>query len=358
MSAIPNSALISAFPLDSSFGDFSRRMWATGFFDSHVMFKKNSKDSEAGYARVVKARYLPNTVAAFISLYAPSVWSRELARYSFVHHDTPYFLHLARYTKLTTGTVHDLLHLGPLKLGEVSLGLRQYLSRTLRAVRQLAGIAVVSRTTDGLLKSIFPGLETTVIHHWTGPEFRLRDPTEARMTLGLPKDKPIVLSVSSDMQRKNIEILPKILEGLSRDYLLVRLGPTQSIESKFPTGRLIGIQQARRELYPIYFNAADVLVMPSRDEGFGQPIMEAINSGTPVVASDIPIFHEVLGENYPYFVHPDDVAGWIQSIMDATSKRPRELVTPNLFRSFEGYYRPERARQEYERLFRQVGAIR
>jgi alpha-1,3-rhamnosyl/mannosyltransferase len=44
------------------------------------------------------------------------------------------------------------------------------------------------------------------------------------------------------------------------------------------------------------YRAADVLVHPSRIEGFGLTIVEAMLAGTPVVASDIPVFREVAGE--------------------------------------------------------------
>ncbi len=40
---------------------------------------------------------------------------------------------------------------------------------------------------------------------------------------------------------------------------------------------------------------ADVFVFPSFAEGFGMPVLEAQAAGTPVVASDIPVFKEILG---------------------------------------------------------------
>jgi glycosyltransferase involved in cell wall biosynthesis len=44
------------------------------------------------------------------------------------------------------------------------------------------------------------------------------------------------------------------------------------------------------------YAASDVLFFPSRAEGFGSPMVESLSSGLPVVASDIPITREVLGD--------------------------------------------------------------
>ena len=45
---------------------------------------------------------------------------------------------------------------------------------------------------------------------------------------------------------------------------------------------------------------ATALVTASRDEGFGIPLVEAMGLGTPVVASDIPVFREVGGDAVRY----------------------------------------------------------
>ena len=52
---------------------------------------------------------------------------------------------------------------------------------------------------------------------------------------------------------------------------------------------------------PDFYKAADVIAFPSLLEGFGLPLAEAMAAGTPVVASDIPIFREVGGDSYVRF---------------------------------------------------------
>lgn len=61
------------------------------------------------------------------------------------------------------------------------------------------------------------------------------------------------------------------------------------------------------ELSNLYKNA-EALVFPSRMEGFGLPALEALSYGCPVIASDIPVFHEILGDVPKYFDPNDENA--------------------------------------------------
>jgi glycosyltransferase involved in cell wall biosynthesis len=61
---------------------------------------------------------------------------------------------------------------------------------------------------------------------------------------------------------------------------------------------------------PALISAAAVLAMPSKYEGFGLPILEAMACGTPVVASNAASLPEVGGDAALYAWH-DDVRSWI-----------------------------------------------
>jgi len=52
---------------------------------------------------------------------------------------------------------------------------------------------------------------------------------------------------------------------------------------------------SRRRVYEV-FRRSDIFAMPSHAEGFCVAAVEAMAAGLPVVASDIPVFHEVIGE--------------------------------------------------------------
>jgi glycosyltransferase involved in cell wall biosynthesis len=55
------------------------------------------------------------------------------------------------------------------------------------------------------------------------------------------------------------------------------------------------------------------LLFPSFVEGYGLPLVEALAAGTPVIASDLPVFRELAGD-VPDFLHPIDGLGWLRLI--------------------------------------------
>ncbi len=60
---------------------------------------------------------------------------------------------------------------------------------------------------------------------------------------------------------------------------------------------------------------ARALLFPTLVEGFGLPLIEALAAGAPVIASDLPVFHEI-GRELPDFIDPLDGPAWYNAIVD------------------------------------------
>lgn len=65
---------------------------------------------------------------------------------------------------------------------------------------------------------------------------------------------------------------------------------------------------------------ARALLMPSLAEGFGLPPAEALALGTPVIANDLPVYREVLGNN-PVYVPVGERYSWAQQVIDIARTR-------------------------------------
>lgn len=60
---------------------------------------------------------------------------------------------------------------------------------------------------------------------------------------------------------------------------------------------------------------AKALLFPSHVEGYGIPLVEALALGTPVIASNLDVFHEIAGD-IPEYLNPDDVPSWCALVED------------------------------------------
>jgi glycosyltransferase involved in cell wall biosynthesis len=108
------------------------------------------------------------------------------------------------------------------------------------------------------------------------------------------KDK-YFLYVGNAYPHKNVELLLRAADSAEvrvvfvgkEDFFYKRLG----IQPKTVTDA---------ELSELYINAR-ALIFPSLMEGFGLPALEALANNCPVIVSDIPVFHEILGNSATYF---------------------------------------------------------
>jgi len=107
--------------------------------------------------------------------------------------------------------------------------------------------------------------------------------------------EPFLLYPANRWPHKNHATLFRAMERLP-DYRLVLTGYDGPVPDGVESLGRVGVD----ELVDLYRRAA-ALVFPSRYEGFGQPVLEALACACPVACSDLPPLREVAGEAAMYF---------------------------------------------------------
>lgn len=64
-----------------------------------------------------------------------------------------------------------------------------------------------------------------------------------------------------------------------------------------------------------HLRSATALLFPSKAEGYGLPLIEALEVGLPSIVSDLPVFHEI-GGDIPLYLEPTDATAWEKAILD------------------------------------------
>jgi glycosyltransferase involved in cell wall biosynthesis len=139
----------------------------------------------------------------------------------------------------------------------------------------------------------------------------------------LPDGRPYVLHVGAHDMRKNVKTLVAAWQA-AFPTADVALAFTRKPEL-LPPGAVVIDAPSDEDLARFYRGAMFVAV-PSLDEGFGLPLLEAMACGTPVVATRVAALPEVGGDVPAWINDPDDVDEWAFTFRRLT-RSPEELAT-------------------------------
>jgi len=129
---------------------------------------------------------------------------------------------------------------------------------------------------------------------------------EVRRRVGLPER--YILYVGTIDPRKDLRRLRAAYEllppDLTDDSALVFVGRTnrgaerlaRELRRAGPRGHIIGLDYVPREMLPAIYSGASIFVYPSRYEGFGLPVLEAMSCGAPVIVSSADALAELVDD--------------------------------------------------------------
>lgn len=261
----------------------------------------------------------------------------------------------------TVVTIHDLIF-KHFKRGYKAADRQIYDFKFRRAAEQATRIIAVSEATRRDIISSYGIAPDKIDVVYQGCDASFMTPVTdekiaaVRDKYGLPER--YVVSVGTIEPRKNQMLTLKALTRLPEDVMAVVVGRqtsymadlTRYVRDNRLADRVIFIHDAPfAELPPLYAGAR-VAAYTSRMEGFGIPVIEAINCGTPVVACTGTCLEEAGGPGAIY-VHPDDaeeMADAVSRLLDDSSLRSRMVEAG---REYVARFTPDRFTSDLLRVY-------
>ena len=127
----------------------------------------------------------------------------------------------------------------------------------------------------------------------------------------IAREQPYVLFVGTAERRKGIGTLVRAIARMQRDepnlrlFVAGALGDGLTPEEASAVNALGFVDDTT---LAAFFRGADVFAFPSRYEGFGLPVLEAMAYGVPVITTNVSAIPEVAGEAALYVPPDDDIA--------------------------------------------------
>lgn len=320
------AALLDELPLDWYRNRQKHQVWSLNWFPGALAGEINRVKSDLVHLHWIGNGFVP--IQAFKKIHSPIVWTM---------HDMWAFTGGCHYAGDCTRYEHECgacPQLGSHRELDIS---RWTLRRKKRQWRKpdITLVAPSKWLADAARSSmLFENARIEVIHNGLDIErFRPHDPVMARDLLGLPQDKKLILFGALQSlidRRKGVKLLQAAIHQNSEQWKgkaeLVVFGaskPEKALDFGLPV-HYMGHLHDDLSLAVLY-SAADVMIVPSLQEAFGQTASEALACGTPVVAFGATGLLDIVEHQHNgYLAEPyevDDLSAGINWVLEEDSRR-------------------------------------
>lgn len=176
-----------------------------------------------------------------------------------------------------------------------------------------------------------------VIHNAVSIEVSSLEKKSARERFDLPKSSFLIITVGRLAKQKNHDFLLRLIGKLSDCHLAICGEGELKNELKQKTNdlniekRVHFIGYIEPDEVPHFLRSGDLFAFPSIHEGFGLAVVEAMKSGLPIIASNIPTLKEVV--NSAGILLPLEQSKWVEKIQ--TLKGNQKLLDDYSKKSLE-----------------------
>ncbi len=282
---------------DRLVGEFARRGVAIEWFSSDTDLAPAVEPANVAYVPVSSANFIERLTQLPYPLWSPAaLWRlwKSIGRADAVHvHEHLYMpsIMAVLFARLRGRPVLVTQHMGSLGLGNpVFTALYEAGARVLGwlmfgAASRAVFISANVQRFFGQHKStrarlIYNGVE---VARFVPVSISTRN--SLRAELGMPADRPVALFVGRFVRKKGLHVIEGLAQRLPNvHWVLVGTGPQAPAAGRLPNLHLAG--RVEHDALPRYYQAADLLVLPSSGEGFPLVVQEALCCGTGVLSTE------------------------------------------------------------------------
>lgn len=223
---------------------------------------------------------------------------------------------------------------------------KRQLQRGTRKILAISGVVKkeimdVYGVPEDSIEVIYDGIDIDTFN----PDKKALYRTKTRECFGIPQDSTLILFLGNGFKRKGLETLLNSIPLLEdKDVYCLVVGGDSSLNNYKELSEKLGIGEkvvfAGTQKEPDRFYAsADIFVLPSLQEAFGNAVLEAMACGLPVITTEVAGASELLTDGLERFIlkDPKDSISLAQIINELLDPALRNKLAAQVRKIAEGY---------------------